>query len=29
VGEIAEMFKIDGQYFSFISMSKKLQRIAY
>jgi RimJ/RimL family protein N-acetyltransferase len=26
VGEIAEMFKIDGQYFSFISMSKKLRR---
>lgn len=28
VGEIAEMFKVDGQYFSFISMSKKLYRPA-
>lgn len=28
VGEIAEMFKVDGQYFSFISMSKKLRRPA-
>jgi RimJ/RimL family protein N-acetyltransferase len=28
VGEIAEMFKVDGEYFSFISMSKKLHRLA-